>query len=486
MYRQNKQFTINDFKLPFEGKLSSENRWVRMAEETPWDEIEKRYASLFTSELGNVAKPARMAVGALIIKVKCGYSDRETVQQISENPYMQYFIGLKEFKPERPFNPSLMSYFRKRLNFETMQDINELICKGKDNDEEPPSEAPPSSNEGHNQDNSASGNSGTLLIDGTCAPADIRYPTDLSLLNEGREKLEGLIDFLHQSFKGKTKKPRTYRQKAREQYLAISKKRNPGKKQLRRALRQQLGYIQRDLKHIDRYLKKFESNPLDDKQQEQLEVIQELYYQQKYMYDHKKNSVPNRIVSISQPHVRPIVRGKAGAPTEFGAKISVSLVNGYTFIDKLDWNNFNEGTSLISSVEKYYHRYGFYPKEVLVDAIYRTRDNIRYCKDRGIRLSGPRLGRPPASSESDKKQQRQDAKDRNAIEGKLGIGKRRYGLARIMARLQETSETVIALQFLVMNLEHRLRILLSFFTRHLFWVFKERFFGVITPASNKL
>ena len=481
MYRKNKQLSIDDFKLPFEGQLSPENRWVKMAEEIPWDEIEKRYSSLFTSKLGNVAKPARMALGALIIKEKCGYSDRETVQQISENPYMQFFIGLKEFKLEKPFDPSLMSYFRKRFSLETMQDINELICGSDSDDDEPPQAPPPTGK--HEQDDSKPGNNGTLLIDGTCAPADIRYPTDLSLLNEGREKLENLIDILHQGLGGKAKKPRTYRQKARKQYLAVSKKRNPGKKRLRKALRQQLSYIARDLKHVDCLLKKFETNPLSDKQQEQLEVIQELYRQQKYMYDHKKNSVPDRIVSISQPHVRPIVRGKAGAPTEFGAKISVSLVNGYSFIDKLDWNNFNEGTSLISSVEKYRQRYGFYPKEVLVDAIYRTRDNIRYCKAHGIRLSGPRLGRPPASSSLAKKLQRQDARERNAIEGRFGVGKRRYGLARIMARLQETSETVIAIQFLVMNLEHRLRILLSFFARHYFRVFKERF---LRPAASSL
>lgn len=105
----------------------------------------------------------------------------------------------------------------------------------------------------------------------------------------------------------------------------------------------------------------------------------------------------------------------------------------------------------------------------MADAIYRNRENLAYCKAHNIRLSGPRLGRPPILKDTTKlKLERQDTKIRNAVEGKLGEGKRRYGLGLIMARLQETSETVIALQFLVMNLERRLRILFCLFFKELF------------------
>lgn len=107
---------IEDFVLPFEGKLDANNRWVKLAELIPWEQIEKEYADLFPSSTGTVAKPLRMALGALIIKERCGFTDRETVEQITENPYLQYFIGLEKYQIEPPFDPSLMVHFRKRLD----------------------------------------------------------------------------------------------------------------------------------------------------------------------------------------------------------------------------------------------------------------------------------------------------------------------------------------------------------------------------------
>lgn len=151
-------------------------------------------------------------------------------------------------------------------------------------------------------------------------------------------------------------------------------------------------------------------------------------------------------------------------------KLPLSVVDGFVMVEKLDWNNFNEGTTLQESIEDYRDRFGFYPEAVLADKIYRNRENLQYCKERGIRLSGPKLGRP--SKEEDKAQKilaKQDASKRNAVEGKFGEGKRAYGLGRIRARLQKTSETVVFIQFLVMNLERKLRLLFFFFLGSYFY-----------------
>ncbi|MGG2201707.1 transposase, partial [Paenibacillus validus] len=168
-------------------------------------------------------------------------------------------------------------------------------------------------------------------------------------------------------------------------------------------------------------------------------------------------TVEDRIVSLSQPHVRPIVRGKVNAPVEFGAKLAISLVDGYARMEQLSWDNFNESITLKSAVEAYVERHGCYPEAILADQIYRNRENLRYCKEHGIRLSGPSLGRPKKEDDRDQTLAKKDASCRNAIEGKFGEAKRSYGLGRIRARLRETSETVIALQLLVMNLERKLR-----------------------------
>jgi len=131
---------------------------------------------------------------------------------------------------------------------------------------------------------------------------------------------------------------------------------------------------------------------LSKRQYKQLLVIQELYRQQRMMYTKQVHHAEDRIVSIHQPHIRPITRGKAKAKVEFGAKVSISMVQGFAFVERRQWDNFNEGVTLIESVETYKNRFGVYPKEVLADQIYRSRENRAYCKERGIRLSGPPLG----------------------------------------------------------------------------------------------
>ena len=474
MYRKpDGQLSLDDFKLPFEGKLSAENRWVKMAQLIPWDEIEQDYARLFENDIGNVAKPARMALGALIIKEKCGYSDIETVAQIKENPYLQYFIGLKEYKYEAPFDPSLMVHFRKRFGMDEINAINEKIVEQYKNDRD---DDPPPTGRTDAKGKKKTKNKGKLIIDATCTPADIRYPTDLSLLNEAREKTEKMIDQLYAQQKELNKKPRTYRRKARKQYLMVAKSRKAKKKQIRKAVGQQLRFIKRNLGHI---IKLKENAALAAKDEQTLGVIKKLYHQQKQMYEQKTHTVADRIVSISQPFVHPIVRGKIKTPTEFGAKISISLVDGYAFLDKLDWHNYNEGTELKHSVELYYNRLGYYPVSVHIDAIYRNRENLAYCKARGIRVSGPKLGRPPKMvSAKEKKLYRQDARDRIPVEGKLGEGKRCYGLGLIMAKLQNTSESVITMQFLVMNLAHLMRYIFALFSKSGIAVLKTILFKI--------
>ena len=237
-------------------------------------------------------------------------------------------------------------------------------------------------------------NKGRLIIDATCAPADIRYPTDLSLLNEAREKLECMIDDLYEPLKGRMSKPRTYRRNARKDYLSEAKVRKYRKKSLHRAIGKQLRYVARDLRIIERLSTEQGCGQLSSRQQREHHTIQELCRQQQLMYETHTHSVDDRIVSISQPHVRPIVRGKAGAETEFGAKIMVSLINGYSFVDELSWDNFNEGVKLKDAIETFRFRTGYYPEVVHADTIFRNRTNLEFCTQRGIRLSGPRLGRP--------------------------------------------------------------------------------------------
>lgn len=470
-----------EFCMPFDGKLNPKNQWCQLAAMIPWGEVELKYAKNFKTPAGQVAYSVRMALGALIIQNRKSLSDRETVQEITENPYLQYFVGLTSFIDEAPFDASLMVHFRKRLGKDIINEVNEMIVKAakpKNDDDNPPGGAKSKDDPNEPQPSTEISNSGKLILDATCTPADIHFPTDTWLLNKVREALEEIIDSLHEPLIGIEDKPRTYRENARRNYLRIEKKRRLGKKEIRKAIRQQLGYIRRDLKIIEKLTQKSSLALLAKRQYRNLLVSQEIYRQQQQMYKNKKHQVDGRIVSLHMPFVRPIVRGKAKAEVEFGAKLAISVVNGFCFMERLSFEAFNEGTTLIESLENYHRRFGCYPKEVYADKIYRTRENIRNCKLHGIRLSGPPLGRPTKNAELLKEQCRQERQDigiRNEVEGKFGEGKRLCGMERIMTHLQQTSETVITLQLLVLNLNKRLRLLLFKFFKVLFSALKFSF-----------
>ena len=488
MYRRKDttQREFESFHLQFGGRLRSSNRWIRMAKLVPWDRIEEIYAEPF-STTGSPAINARIALGSLIVKAKLGLTDRETVEQIQENPYIQFFLGYESFQNEEPFDPSMMVHFRKRFSLDEVGEINEMIIKaatggmvadtddddddddqtsGSGTEEGEPNEQPHSTSESQ-QSTRERPNKGKLLADASCAPADIRYPTDLSILNEAREKTEDIIDALHRPDMGNTIKPRTYRQKARKDFLAIAKKRKPRRKAIRRAIGKQLRYLRRNLGHIRTLGTPERLQLLTPYEYRCLLVVNEVYRQQEEMYREGKNTISNRIVSIRQPHVRPIVRGKVAKPVEFGAKFSISRVDDLVYLDRLSWEAYHEAGDIPGQVEQFFRRHGHYPESVHVDAIYRTRDNIRYCRERGIRISGPPLGRPKKDAierKQDRKQIRLDEIDRIAIEGSFGVGKRRYTLDRILERRPDTSGSTIAVILLVMNLETLLRrFFVSFF-----------------------
>ena len=462
--------------------LDLTNRWVQLAKIIPWDVIEDEYVKNFPeARRGGEARSARFALGTLIIKEYLNLSDRETVQQIRENPYMQYFLGEAGYHYDIPLDPSSLTYFRKRFTADELKQWNHKIISQHNGEqesqaqtqvEEPtpdptpvpeaaddPESAPAAESDEDKREDKDSGasNHGTLILDATCAPADIQYPTDVRLLHESRRKLEGMMDHLQEG--RKKPKPRNYRDVADREYKRFARKRRPTRREIRKAVCKQLGYVRRDLEIVLAMQKDSEAE-LSRKEQRYLETISKLYAQQKEMYDERKNHCEDRIVSIHQPHVRPIKRGKARAETEFGAKLSIAMVNGYADVTRISWKAYNESGDLIGEVERYRERWGFYPERVLADKIYRTRDNLAYCAKCGIRMSGPALGRPPADKKvyaEQKEQERREAGERNAVEGKFGEGKRSHGLQRLRCHLEETSESEIVLIFLVMNLKKVLR-----------------------------
>ena len=461
MYKfDNGQISLEDFGQPVGMSLKDSNRWVKRAQMIPWLEIEKKYAKLFSNKKGNVAKSLRLGLGARIIQAEYGYSDAEIPLQIQENPYLQYFCGYKAFDDSKPpFDSSMMVYFRKRLTPEIIGEINEMIITAEQAKIEKEKEE--SSKDESDDSNDNDKNSGTMIVDATCAPSQISYPQDVSLLNKARECSEKIIDELHE--KGE-QKPRTYRKKAHKDYTSYSRSRKPKAKQTRMAIRKQLGYLNRNIGHIKKMLADGKNLPV--KFEKKFSTIQTIYVQQKEMYDNRTHSVTDRIVSLNQPWLRPIVRGKAKAKVEFGVKLDVSVCGGWTRLERHSFDAYNESTGLQDMIERYNERTGHYPERVLVDKIYRTRENLKYCKQHKIRLSGPALGRPKKDAEIDKKQNYIDECERVEVERKFSLAKRKCGMGMIVTRLKETTCHSIAMSVLLLNLRRieklRAEILLLF------------------------
>lgn len=449
-YGSSSQLVLPGFESPFAKTLNPENRWVVLAHLIPWDEICGVYRKkVGIKRTGRPDLSPRVVIGSLVIKHLCHLDDRETVAQISENIYMQYFLGYSSFSNEPPFDASLFVDFRKRLGMGTLNAINERIVSLKTTLE---SRESPSDEDGKDSSSNSTPAStdddsprGRIILDATACPQDIAYPTDLNLLSEARQISERLIDRLYDPALHQ-KKPRTYRQKARKRYLRTAQKKNKSKKELRMAVGYQLGCLRRNIHSINDLLDSYPRIPLNRRELKYFYVIQTLFDQQLQMYRNRTHRIEDRIVSIHQPHVRPIVRGKSQARVEFGSKIHASIINGICFLDELSWDAFNEGNHMESYVEDYRRRFGCYPREVLADQIYCTRANRAMLKANGIKLLAKPLGRPSAL------QVHVSPGERNPIEGKFGQAKTGYGLNRIKARLRDTSESWIASIFLVLNL----------------------------------
>ena len=197
-----------------------------------------------------------MALGALIIKGRLGLTDEELVEQIKENPYLQFFLGLERFQYLTSFGPSMMVYFRKRLPESVVNDINERIVlhdfnlihssTASNHDDDGGNQGSETGLPDNQQTRSDSPrpNQGSLLIYATSAPVDIRHSTVFSLLNEGRELSEMLIDAFHAEDRyAFVQTPRTHRKQARHQFLALAEKKRPRINKICKAIKHKLTNI---------------------------------------------------------------------------------------------------------------------------------------------------------------------------------------------------------------------------------------------------
>jgi IS5 family transposase len=426
MYRPRDRKTAALFAelFPFGGRLDPDNRWLRIAEMIPWDELETEYAKAF-SDIGRPATDARLLIGLMLLKHMTDESDREIVAAVLENPYMQAFCGLEQFATREVLEPSTLSKMRDRLGaefFQTLEKktykvlIERRIIKGKG-----------------------------MLVDATVFPEEIKYPNDVGLLNDVRE-------WIVRTIKRLGGKKRTQCRKARQEYLAFAKKRVKRKKVIRQAKRRMIQHVRRNLRQIREVVEnlRLQGQEVRKKIKDKIRVAETILAQQVEMYKRKVQRIANRIVSFYRPYVRPIKRGKPGRDVEFGAKGALSYVGGFLFLDYLEHAAFPEEQHIETHIRNFVERFGRKPAYAAMDRKYGSRETRDKLARHGIRVSLRPLGRPPRQKDRWFKRKQ---KERNRIEGAFGVERQCYSSGRVRYRVKDGSEIWIRSAILAMNLK---------------------------------
>jgi len=430
-YKSKDRKTGNLFSelLPYGGKLNPNNRWMKLHDLIPWEELENIYKKYF-SDLGRPGKDSQLVNGLMVVKHQKVISDEEVIKDFTENPYIQFFCGYDQFVTEKEIDSSTLTRMRKRLGVEyfkkfEMEILNLLKSRKiiKDNEQ---------------------------MVDATVFPANVTHPTDTGLLEKVRVWLVEKILEIKKKIKLK-ETIRTYSWTARKVYLKFQKKRKKKTKEIRKATKQILQYVRRNREQIKKLLEvagDFVDGEIA-KIKEKLKYAEEIYRQQLEMHKKKVHSIEDRIVSFHKPHIRPIVRGKAGKEVEFGPKATVSLVDGYLFLDKFSTDAYNEGAVLSDSLKLHKERFGKNPEVVIADKIYGNKTNREMLGEEKIKAAFVPLGRKSLLTKKIETWVKRKQRKRNQIEGFIGVSKVHRGLERLLFKNEELN---IRMGLIAMNL----------------------------------
>ena len=284
----------------------------------------------------------------------------------------------------------------------------------------------------------------TVYTDASCYESLMRFPTDVKLLWECTERAYTMMCAISSQLG--EHRLRTKYNDIEKANLAYRKQRKHTHKQTRKMTMRLLALLGKILGEIRRQMRiHSDERLLNEKQLDILETITRVYRQQKnhFKSGDSRESIPNRIVSIGKPYVRPIVRGKETKTVEFGAKCNNILIDGISFIEKVSFNAFNEGTRLRHCISLARKLTGVSVKKIGGDQGYSGNANRTFCKDHKIEASFTQKGRA-GTNEVKNATKRELARVRaTAMEGSFGIQKEHYGLRKIAARIKSTEIILI-------------------------------------------
>ncbi len=359
-------------------------------------------------------------VALMFLKMYTGLSAPKLMEQLNGNIHYQIFCGIS-INPLRPLTnykliDDIVSELSDKLKIQQQQDILAEAWKPYMKD------------------------LGTFYTDATCYESEMRYPTDQKLLWECIERSYSIM--CHMSRCLGIRRPRTKYLDVEKANMGYVKRRRHSKSQQRRLTRRLIRLLAKILEEIRKMIRGHDGEEvLTVREKSAMDIITKVYRQQKNHFNSNdpRESIPDRIVSMSKPYVRPIVRGKEVKNVEFGAKCNNILVDGISFIEKLSFNAFNEGTRLAHCIKMHRRLFKVDAKKIGGDTGYAGTFNRELCKEKGIQTSFVKRGRPSAEKKEKDFVRQELARVRaTAMEGSFGTQKEHYAMRRIKARKKKT------------------------------------------------
>jgi hypothetical protein len=400
-----KEFSLywNSFLESELGKIYQAIPWVALCKSLKIKDNRKGRSTLF---------PPQGKLALMFLKSYTGFSDRKLIENINGNLQYQMFCGIF-LGPEKLIDFKIVSRIRtqlsSRLKIPVCQNILAKAWK-------PYIDQP-----------------NILLEDATCYESYIRYPTNVKLLWESVDWMYSQMKLTCKYLKIRT--PRTKYLEQKDRYLAYSRKRRKSHKQTRVRTRSLLYLLDKLITLQDQIDQQYEGKIIfPNRYYNRRKVIKNVLIQQQEMFILKTVSVPDRIVSIDKSYIRPIVRGKEVKKVEFGAKVNMIQAGGINFIEHIDFNAFNEGSRLISSIHCGRSLLGKIT-HISADAIYATNANRKYCTNQNIITNFKRKGRAGKHESQRQIIASELSKERaTRMEGSFGTEKQHYSLDKIKAR----------------------------------------------------
>ena len=431
-------FTHDWFVVP---KLDDNHELVKISKAIDWPALSDKLAQFYCPDNGRPAKPSRAKVGLLILKHLYRLSDDDLVDLIKRDLYAQYLCDVSFGEAVKFIHSTTLVKFRKKIGLSGIKLIEEEVLnslkrtkllKGR-----------------------------KLVCDTTVVPSNISYPTDISLLEKVRAKA---VKYLEKAKQFGADTFRTYKRTARKTFITYQKIRHHTIQSRRRTQKKILQFSKRNTAQLKNALEKISQktdtslNGIKEEVKEQflkeakrfLATASNIVEQQKNIY--KRLPVKERIVSVHQPHLRPMVRGKYPVEVEFGPKILLNLKNNFLFLEYLSFNNTSDSQLLDISLKGYQERFGNTPTQLAADRGFWSKDNYRLAEN--LKIKKIAIENKGKSSYLKGKPFRERLRRlRCSIEAKISLSKRKYGLDRIRYTMPQGEEMWVRLGLMAMNLK---------------------------------